>query len=122
MAKGRAYGIDFSDEERDAAVYTLHKVLSTILKLLAPITPFITEYLWQTLYSKDSIHKEKIPEAEVGKDVSLFTQNIIEFNSKVWNDKKAKNLSLKDSIEINIPENLQQFKKDLVAMHNLKSD
>ena len=55
-------------------------------------------------------------------DFSQFTQNVIEFNSKVWNDKKAKNLSLKDSIEINIPENLQQFKKDLVAMHNLKSD
>ena len=92
------------------------------MKLLAPITPFITEYLWQTLYSKDSIHKEKIPETENVEDFSQFTQNVIEFNSKVWNDKKAKNLSLKDSIEINIPENLQQFKKDLVAMHNLKSN
>ena len=122
MVKARAYGIGFEEEERDAAIYTLHKVLSTILKLLAPITPFITEHLWQTLYSEDSIHKEKIPEAEVGEDFSQFTQNIIEFNSKVWNDKKEKNLSLKDSIEINIPENLQQFKKDLVAMHNLKSD
>ena len=122
MAKGRAYGIDFSDEERDAAIYTLHKVLSTILKLLAPITPFITEYLWKTLYSKDSIHKENIPETENVEDFSQFTQNVIEFNSKVWNDKKAKNLSLKDSIKINVPENLQQFKKDLVAMHNLKSD
>ena len=50
------------------------------------------------------------------------TSHIIEFNSKVWNKKKEKTLSLKDSIEINIPENLQQFKKDLVAMHNLKSD
>ena len=38
MAKGRAYGIDFSDEERDAAVHTLHKVLSTILKILAPVS------------------------------------------------------------------------------------
>ena len=55
-------------------------------------------------------------------DFLQFTQNVIEFNSKVWNDKKERNLSLKDSIEINVPENLQQFKKDLVAMHNLKSN
>jgi valyl-tRNA synthetase len=122
MAKARAYGIDFSDEERDAAIYTLHKVLSTILKLMAPITPFITEYLWKTLYSKDSIHNEQLPKSENIQSVNEYTSHIIEFNSKVWNQKKEKNLSLKDPIKINVPENLQQLKKDLVAMHNLKSD
>ena len=44
MVKARAYGIGFSDKEKDAAIFTLHKVLSTILKLLAPITPFITDH------------------------------------------------------------------------------
>jgi valyl-tRNA synthetase len=122
MAKARAYGIDFSDEERDAAIYTLHKVLSTILKLMAPITPFITEFLWKTLYSKHSIHNEQLPEPENVYNMSEQTSEIIEFNSKVWNQKKEKNLSLKDPIKINVPENLQQLKKDLVAMHNLKTD
>ena len=56
MAKARAYGIEFSEAERDGAIYTLHKVLSTLLKLLAPITPYITDFLWQTLYSDKSIH------------------------------------------------------------------
>ena len=59
MAKARAYGIEFSEAERDGAIYTLHKVLSTLLKLLAPITPYITDFLWQTLYSDKSIHTEQ---------------------------------------------------------------
>ena len=120
MAKARAYGINFSDKERDAAIYTLHKVLSTILKLLAPITPFITDYLWQTLYSKNSIHKELQVNEELTDDLTEYTQKIIEFNSKVWNEKKTKSLSLKDSIEMKVPEELELVKNDLIAMHNLK--
>ncbi len=122
MAKARAYGIGFDDDERDGAIFTLHKVLSTILKLLAPITPLITEHLWLTLYSKNSIHKEQLPEIENVEDMTAMTQPIIEFNSRVWNEKKQNNLSLKDSIKIEIPENLNQFKKDLVAMHNLETN
>jgi valyl-tRNA synthetase len=119
MVKARAYGIGFTDEERDGAIYTLHKTLSTILKLLAPITPFITEYLWKTLYSSESIHKQHQVETESEYNQSKITKEITEFNSRVWNEKKTKNLSLKDSITIIIPDSLESFKKDLKSMHNL---
>ncbi|MEK6965609.1 MAG: class I tRNA ligase family protein, partial [Thermoproteota archaeon] len=120
MVKARAYGLGFSDDEKKGAIYTLHKVLSTILKLLAPITPFISDHLWQQLYSKTSIHKERQVESESLEDLSKFTKEIVEFNSKVWNEKKNKGLSLKDSISIAVPQSLEPFKKDLQAMHNLK--
>ncbi|MGQ0377156.1 MAG: valine--tRNA ligase [Nitrososphaerota archaeon] len=120
MVKARAYGLGFSDDEKKGAIYTLHKVLSTVLKLLAPITPFISDYLWQQIYSKTSIHKERQVEPESLEDLSKFTKEIIEFNSKVWNEKKNKGLSLKDSISIAVPSELEPFKKDLQAMHNLK--
>ncbi len=121
MVKARAYGIGFSEEEKNGAIYTLHKTLSTILKLLAPITPFITDFLWQTLYSKDTIHKEKQVEQENPEDMTSTTKEVIDFNSKVWNEKKSKGLSLKDSISISVPSNLKSFEKDLIAMHNLGS-
>ena len=120
MVKARAYGVGFSDEGRDGAISTLHKVLSTILKLLAPITPFITEYLWRMLYSDESIHKQRQAEAEPHEDPSNITKKIAEFNSKVWNEKKAQNLSLKDPIKMNIPESLNIFEEDLKSMHNLQ--
>jgi len=119
MVKGRAYGIGFSDEERDGAIFTLHKTLSTILKLLAPITPFITDHLWRTLYSTESIHKEKQANPEDVEEEEI-TDAIVEFNSKVWNEKKSQNLSLKDSFAFPIPENLEPFTKDLKSMHNLE--
>ena len=120
MVKARAYGIGFSDEERDGAIFTLHKTLSTILKLLAPITPFITDHLWKTLYSTQSIHKELQVEAEDVEYQSKVTEEITEFNSKVWNEKKAKGLSLKDSFSFPVPENLAPYQKDLKSMHNLE--
>ncbi len=120
MAKARAYGIGFSDAERDGAIYTLHKVLSTLLKLLAPITPYITDFLWQTLYSDKSIHTEQQAKEESNEDLTQHTQAISEFNSKVWNEKKEKGLHLPDSIKIEIPKELEIFRKDLVAMHHLE--
>lgn len=120
MTKGRAYGSGFSEEEKEGAIYTLHKVLSTLLLLLAPITPFITDYLWQNLYSEKTIHKERFVEKENYEDWKEFTKEIVEFNSNVWNKKKELGLSLKDSINFEIPSKLSQFTKDLKAMHNLK--
>lgn len=126
MVKGRAYGIGFSQKESLAAIHTLHFVLNAILRLLAPITPFITEYIWQKLYvqdggKKNSIHTQSQPEpgnnaATSRKDV---TKSITEFNSAVWNEKKSKNLSLKEQISIKIPDDLKPFERDLRAMHNI---
>jgi len=105
--------------KKDAAIFTLHKTLATILKLLAPITPFITEHLWKILYSNESIHQQKQVSVENIEEQTDITKEISEFNSKVWNEKKSQNLSLKDSIKIEIPKILEPFKKDLKSMHNL---
>ncbi len=120
MVKARAYGEGFTEDEKNAAIYTQHKVLSTILLLLAPITPFITDYMWQELYSKETIHKQVLPKSEGMEDMTKYTAELSDFNSKVWNEKKSKGLSLKDAISIEIPESLKIFAKDLIPMHKIE--
>jgi valyl-tRNA synthetase len=116
MVKPRAYGLI---DGKEGACYTLHKCLATILLLSAPIIPFITDHLWRELYSSKSIHLEQFPKAEWDKEFAKYTNDIIEFNSLVWNEKKSNGKSLKDPIEITIPDNLTIFKDDLIAMHNI---
>ena len=121
LSKARAYGLrDFTRQEQRAAWYTLHTVLKTILVLLAPITPFITDEIWRRLYSKKSIHLEKFPRASWSTRYCRYTEKLMEFNSKVWTMKKENNLSLKDPISIELPGDLKIFRKDLIAMHNIQ--
>jgi valyl-tRNA synthetase len=61
----------YGAEKQRAAQYTLYTVLYRILQLLAPITPFITEEIYQTMYVEDigqkSIHLTSWPKTEKGK-------------------------------------------------------
>jgi len=121
MVKSRAYGRGFSESEQKAAWFTLHTCLRVILKLLAPIIPFITDHLWLKIYDKISIHKEAFPEAEWKTELTKLTRKLVEFNSMVWNKKKEKGASLRESIQVKISKDLNPFRKDLVAMHNIQS-
>jgi valyl-tRNA synthetase len=127
MVKWRAY-LDGSSQSRNSSIYTLHKGMKTILTLLAPICPYITEEIWTIMYDNESIHVRKLPEVEKDyDDYSKHSQLIINFNSMVWNKKKSlispetgKPLSLKDPIELEIPQNLLLFEEDLRMMHNIR--
>ncbi len=120
MVKTRAYGGGFTKSEKQAAWSTLHTCLETILQLLAPISPFSTDYIATKLYHNYSIHAEEFPKAKWNTASSKLTKKIVGFNSKVWNEKKKKGLSLKDEIKIKIPKELKKFEKDLRAMHNIR--
>ena len=124
MVKGRAYAAG-NDSAKRSALYTLHRCLSTILLLIAPITPFIAEELWTKIYSSSSIHLQRVfREERADAKMLKYTKQIIDFNSMVWNKKKetikdGKPLSLKDPISVTVPSELAQFSRDLKEMHNL---
>jgi len=120
LVKARAYGEGFSKSEQQSAWFTLHTCLKTILLLAAPITPFIADDIWRKMYGKKSIHSEQFPEPRWKTELAKLTPKLTEFNSKIWDEKKKKGLSLKDEIAAEIPKELKIFEKDLAAMHKIK--
>lgn len=64
-------------------------MFSVILLLLAPICPFITDKLWTTIYDKESIHLNKLPDENNDyEDMRKYTKDIIDFNSLIWTKKE----------------------------------
>ncbi|MBN2101924.1 MAG: valine--tRNA ligase [Candidatus Aenigmarchaeota archaeon] len=125
MAKNRAYNQDgeFSEAEQKAACYTLHEVLKKVLKVLAPVTPFITEKIYGEIYEGD-IHKEKFPENNgeaSGFKFEFTTEEVMAFNSAVWKAKKDANVSLKNPVKkAVIPEKLKELEKTFKVMHKIE--
>jgi len=69
------------DAEKNAAYATLYRVLTSLVRLLAPILPFVTETMYQNLVCSldqetlDSVHHTHWPEADLGKvDEDLLAQ------------------------------------------------
>jgi len=123
--KARAYNSsgEYGEAEQKAAWWTLHTCVKTVLKLLAPICPHITEAIWRRVYSEKSIHLEAFPEPNPAWESSFskLAEEFQEFNSAVWRFKKARGLSLKSEVaEVYAPPELEPFKADLKAMHQIK--
>ncbi|MEM0116962.1 MAG: valine--tRNA ligase [Conexivisphaerales archaeon] len=119
MVKPRAYGTNVSKKEQMAAWFGLHTTFKNSLILLSPFIPFITDYLWRSIYSRSSIHLEAIPNLDYEVMSESVTESLQRFNSMIWNKKKSLGLSLKDKIVTNIPQELKPFEKDLKLMHNI---
>jgi len=132
LSKKRARLMDekFGEEEAKGAWYALHQALKNVLLMLAPIAPAITDYIWRQLYSKDSIHAQKLPEPreewEFIEELEMG-RKIMELNSAIWKVKKE-NLKrkLKDPVTLKeLEENgvelsvLKGFEKDFYALHNI---
>lgn len=122
--KPRAYNKDgtFKPEAQRSAWYTLHTALKTVLRLLAPICPFITDALWRELYS-GTVHSESMPsKMPVDDKLTNLTTTIIEFNSSIWKLKKALKIPLNSPLKgvVYAPKELEVFSEDLKSMHGLE--
>ena len=62
LVKPRAYG-ETGDAETRSAQHALRLGLSTMLRLFAPLLPFVTEEVWSWWHT-DSVHRNPWPDAE----------------------------------------------------------
>ncbi|HIP57106.1 MAG TPA: valine--tRNA ligase [Ignisphaera aggregans] len=125
LVKSRAYNFynEFTEEEQRSAWYTLHTVLRTVLLMLAPIMPFITDYLWRQLYGSSSIHLELIPEPNPAWDTEyakMFSK-VMEINHGIWSYKKSKGMRLSEPLNaiLYVPKDIEVFAKDLKHLHKV---
>lgn len=119
IIKNRAYNEEnkFSEEESNSAKYSLHIILERLCLLLSPIIPQITS----TIANSMNYEISEFPKIEKIKSEIQLIEKIMEFNSQVWKNKKDSGLSLRTEISgIKIPEELEEFKEDLIACHNLR--
>jgi valyl-tRNA synthetase len=114
MVKGRAYNKD------PAACWTLHEVMRTVLKLLAPITPFASHYFGAALYGLD-VHGSEFPKPQGHRRNPETTAEIVAFNGMVWKTKQDKGLSLAEPlVGLAVPAGLKEFEVELREMHKLQ--
>ena len=115
-------------QQKISAQYTLHYSLLTILKLLAPITPFITEEVYQHYYAKKekckSIHISSWPEYDpklINKKAEKIGDKTIQLISEVRKFKSKNNKSLKTPVLLTLEKqdkDLESILEDLKAVTN----
>ena len=125
LVKARAYGrSNFSEEEQRGAWWTLHTILQTILKLLAPIMPFITDYIWRKLYDPEGVHTKLMPMPVDDWSTHPYRDSfskIMDLNSRIWTFKKNRGMKLSDPLVgvLYIPKDLEPFAKDIKELHKI---
>jgi valyl-tRNA synthetase len=99
MSKERLY--DETNEMREGARFTLYQVLLTIVKLFAPILPYITETIYQALFvpleGEGSIHTGHWPlviESLLSEKADAAGEALIEIATAVRRYKSESNISL----------------------------
>ncbi len=125
IVKKRIYGKE--KEKKKSAQYGLYIGLLTILKLTAPIMPFITEYIYQEhfkKYEKDkSIHLSKWPSEKIinkSEDFDLLLEVISKIRKEKTKANKPMNAEIILTLEKNIQKELHKMIDDLRAVTNAK--
>jgi valyl-tRNA synthetase len=127
MIKGRLYAEDKNSPERRSAQYALYQVNLTILKLIAPMLPHITEEIYSLHFAKHekegSIHLSPWPvyDKELKDEPIQKSGNmVVDIISRIRKFKSMRDLSLKAQIDVLTLE--KKYEKNLKEFENTLRD
>ena len=128
IVKNRIY--NSSGQKKESAQHVLYQTLLAILKMMSPITCFITEELYQDYFKKfekdKSIHISFWPDMKIKQDKKIEEAGdlFIEILQKVRQEKTQKQKSMKAEIILTIDkkdaEKLREMIDDLKAVANAR--
>ena len=119
IVKQRVY--QGNEEEKASANYTLYQSLLAILKLVAPITPFVTEEIYHSHFKKyegkKSIHIESWPsqiKIKENKEDDKVWNKLIEVITAVRTAKSKAKKSMRAEILLSLPEEDYKLLKPVI--------
>ena len=124
IVKKRIYN---NKKGKESAQYALYTGLLTILKLISPVMPFITEEIYQNNFKKNekdkSIHISEWPKyekQEKAEEFDLFIEILGKIRQEKSNNKKAMNSEIILTIEEKDYNKLKEILEDLKDVSNAK--
>jgi valyl-tRNA synthetase len=119
LVKKRVY--NGSKKEKESASFALYQMLLAILKMFSPITPFITEEIYQTHFKKNekdkSIHISSWPEKfdiKSKKDDEIKLNLLLEIISQVRQEKTKANKPMNSQIILTLEPERAKIIKDML--------
>jgi valyl-tRNA synthetase len=124
MVKPRVYRkAPFPDAEVAGAVYTMYRVLRLGVKLLSPIMPFVTDYIWRAMEGR-TVTRERVTEEELTYTEGRpeLMERVVEVNSAIWKWKKERGVRLSEPVRgtLYLPEELAGVVDDVRYLHNVE--
>ncbi|MEM3091245.1 MAG: valine--tRNA ligase [Candidatus Pacearchaeota archaeon] len=122
IIKWRVY--NGTKKQKESAFYTLYTSLLTILKIFAPITPFITEFIYQKYFriieKEKSIHLMKWPRNKKKTKEDDILSSLFHDISKIRREKSIAKKPANAQIILTLPENsLKKYKEILEDLKNV---
>ncbi|MBU0572140.1 isoleucine--tRNA ligase [Patescibacteria group bacterium] len=113
--------------DKDAFYQTTHFVLVALTKLIAPLTPYLADFIYMNLTKKESVHVEDWPDSDKNIDKELMNNMIVarELAEKAHSERKKAEIPVRqplNSLTVSIPElssELEALVKDEVNVKNI---